>query len=127
MHNMHSSQMQPQEQQICQEDWGQFSPELTQMEYCIGSYEKLLTFHTGGPCGCMGNLCFNENLWVKQFILYWDHELLETLAHLHNKTLDRLQTALMEHNFIVQYNRDLISQLIISQDVQGQEKGISMV
>ncbi len=46
---------------------------------------------------------FNEYLRGKQFILFTDHKPLEKLGHLHTKTLNRLQTALLEHDFIVQY------------------------
>ncbi len=34
-----------------------------------------------------------------------DHKPLEMLGHLHTKILNRLQTALLEHNFVVQYKR----------------------
>jgi hypothetical protein len=45
---------------------------------------------------------FNEYLRGKQFILYMDHKPLEKLGHLHSKTLNRLQTALLEHDFVIQ-------------------------
>jgi len=48
---------------------------------------------------------FNEYLRGKQFILFTDHKPLEKLGHLHTKTLNRLQTALLEHNFVVQYKK----------------------
>jgi hypothetical protein len=48
---------------------------------------------------------FNEYLRGKQFILFTDHKPLEKLGHLHTKMLNRLQTALLEHNFIVQYKK----------------------
>jgi hypothetical protein len=48
---------------------------------------------------------FNEYLRGKQFILFTDHKPLEKLGHLHTKTLNRLQTALLEHDFIVQYKK----------------------
>jgi hypothetical protein len=48
---------------------------------------------------------FNEYLRGKQLILFTDHKPLEKLGHLHTKTLDRLQTALLEHNFVVQYKK----------------------
>jgi len=47
----------------------------------------------------------NEYLRGKQFILFTDHKPLEKLGHLHTKTLNRLQAALMEHDFVVQYKR----------------------
>ena len=48
---------------------------------------------------------FNEYLRGKQFILFTDHKPLEKLGHLHTKTLNRLQTALHEHDFVVQYKK----------------------
>jgi hypothetical protein len=49
---------------------------------------------------------FNEYLRGKQFILFTDHKPLELLGHLHTKMLNRLQAALLEHDFVVQYKRD---------------------
>jgi len=48
---------------------------------------------------------FNESLWGKQFILYTNHKLLEKHGHLHNKTLNRLQLALLGHDFVIQYKK----------------------
>ena len=48
---------------------------------------------------------FNEYLRGKQFILFTDHKPLEKLGHLHTKTLNRLQAALLENDFVVQYKR----------------------
>jgi hypothetical protein len=48
---------------------------------------------------------FNEDLKGKQFILYTDHKLLEKLGHLHSKMLGRIQTALLEHDFVIQYKK----------------------
>ncbi len=48
---------------------------------------------------------FNEYLRGKQFILYMEHNPLEKLVHLHNKALNRLQSALLEHNFVIQYKK----------------------
>ena len=48
---------------------------------------------------------FNEYLRAKQFILFTDNKPLEKLGHLHTKMLNRLQTALLEHNFVVQYKK----------------------
>jgi Integrase zinc binding domain/Integrase core domain len=45
------------------------------------------------------------NLKGKKFILYTDHKLLEKLGHLHNKTMNQFQTALMEHDFIIHYKK----------------------
>jgi hypothetical protein len=48
---------------------------------------------------------FNEYLKGKKFILYTDHKPLEKLGHLHSKTMNRFQTALLEHDFIIQYKK----------------------
>jgi RNase H-like domain found in reverse transcriptase len=54
-----------------------------------------------------GTEVFNEYLRGKQFILFTDHKPLVKLGHLHTKTLNRLQTALLEHNFLVQYKKGI--------------------
>jgi RNase H-like domain found in reverse transcriptase len=54
------------------------------------------------PAAVWGMDFFNEYLRGKQFILYTDHKPLEKLSHLHSKTMNQLQTALLEHNFIIQ-------------------------
>jgi hypothetical protein len=46
---------------------------------------------------------FNEYLQGKQFILYTDHKPLEKLGHLQSKTMN--QTALLEHDFIIQHQK----------------------
>jgi hypothetical protein len=48
---------------------------------------------------------FNEYLKGKRFILYTDHKPLKKLGHLHSKMLNRLQTALQEHDFVIQYKK----------------------
>jgi hypothetical protein len=48
---------------------------------------------------------FNEYLKGKRLILYTDHKPLEKLGHLHSKMLNRLQTALLEHDFVIQYKK----------------------
>jgi hypothetical protein len=48
---------------------------------------------------------FNEYLRGKQFILYMDNNPLKKLVHLHSKLLNRLQTALLEHDFVIQYKK----------------------
>jgi len=48
---------------------------------------------------------FNEYLKGKRFFLYTDHKPLEKLGHLHSKTMNRLQTALLEHDFVIQYKK----------------------
>ncbi len=47
----------------------------------------------------------NEYLKGKKFILYTDHKLFEKLGHLHTKTMNRFQTALLEHDFLIQYKK----------------------
>ena len=49
---------------------------------------------------------FNEYLKGKKFILYTDHKPLEKLGHLHSKTMNRFQSALLEHDFIIQYKKE---------------------
>jgi hypothetical protein len=49
---------------------------------------------------------FNEYLKGKRFILYTDHNPLEKLGHLHSKMLNRFKTALLEHDFMIQYKKD---------------------
>jgi RNase H-like domain found in reverse transcriptase/Integrase zinc binding domain len=48
---------------------------------------------------------FNEYLKGKKFILFTDHKLLEKMGHLHTKTMNRLQAALLEHDFVIQYKK----------------------
>ena len=50
---------------------------------------------------------YNEYLRGKQFILYSDHKPLEKLGHLHTKTLNRLQEAMLEYDFTIQYKQAL--------------------
>ncbi len=54
-----------------------------------------------------GKDIFNEYARGKQFIPYTDHKPLEKLSHLHYKILNRLQSALLEHDFIIQYQKGL--------------------
>jgi hypothetical protein len=51
---------------------------------------------------------FNEYLKGKQFVLYTDHKPLEKMSHLHTKTMNRLQLALLEHDFVIQYKKGAI-------------------
>ncbi len=51
---------------------------------------------------------FNEYLKGKKFILYTDHKPLEKMGHLHTKTMNRLQSALLEHDFVIQYKKGAI-------------------
>jgi hypothetical protein len=48
---------------------------------------------------------FNKYLKGKKFILYMDYKPLEKLGHLHSKTMNRFQMALLEHDFIIQYKK----------------------
>jgi hypothetical protein len=50
---------------------------------------------------------YNEYLKGKQFTLYTDHRPLEKLSHLHTKTLNRLQLAMLEYDFIIQYKKGI--------------------
>jgi hypothetical protein len=51
---------------------------------------------------------FNEYLQGKKFILYTDHKPLEKIRHLHTKTINCLQAALLEHYFVIQYKKVVI-------------------
>ncbi len=66
------------------------------------SYSPFLLEATAAVCG-MDH--FNEYLKGKKFILYTDHKPLEKLGHLHSKTMNRFQTALLEHDFVIQYKK----------------------
>jgi hypothetical protein len=50
---------------------------------------------------------FQEHLRGKRFILYTDHKPLEALSHIHTKTLNRLQTAMMDFDFEIQYKKGI--------------------
>jgi hypothetical protein len=50
---------------------------------------------------------FNEYLKGKTFILFTDHKP-QKMGHLHTKTMNRLQSALLEHDFVVQYKKGAI-------------------
>jgi hypothetical protein len=68
---------------------------------------------------------FNEYLRGKQYILHTDYKSVEKLGHLHNKTLNRLQLALLKHNFIIQYIKgsnmpaDYLSKLPASKETKN--------
>jgi Reverse transcriptase (RNA-dependent DNA polymerase)/RNase H-like domain found in reverse transcriptase len=51
---------------------------------------------------------FNEYLKGKKFILYTDHKPLENMGHLHTKTMNRLQAALLKHDFVIQYKKGVV-------------------
>jgi len=48
---------------------------------------------------------FNEYLKGMKFILYIDNKPLEKLGHLHSNTMNQFQTALLEHDFVIQYKK----------------------
>jgi len=62
-------------------------------------------FHLEAATAVWGMDVFNEYLKGKKFILCTDHKPLEKMGHLHTKTMNRLQAALLEHNFIIQYKK----------------------
>jgi hypothetical protein len=74
---------------------------------------------------------FNEYLKGKKFILYTDHKPLEKLGHLHSKTMNRFQTALLEHDFVIQYKKgsdmpaDYLSRLPVSTPESNKEAVIA--
>ena len=41
---------------------------------------------------------YDNNLQGRKFVLYTDHKPLEKLGHLHTKTLNRLQLAMLDYN-----------------------------
>ncbi len=51
---------------------------------------------------------FNEYLKGKQFVLFTDHKPSEKMGHLHTKTMNHLQAALLEHDFVIQYKKGAI-------------------
>ncbi len=51
---------------------------------------------------------FNDYLKGKKIILFTDHKPSEKMGHLHTKTMNCLQAALLEHNFIIQYKKGAI-------------------
>ncbi len=51
---------------------------------------------------------FNEYLKGKQFVLFTDHKPLEKMGYLHTKTMNWLQAALLEHDFVIQYKKGAI-------------------
>jgi hypothetical protein len=51
---------------------------------------------------------FNEYLKGKRLILFTDHKSVEKMGHLHNKTMNRLQAPLLEHDFVIQYKKEAI-------------------
>jgi len=56
---------------------------------------------------CWGMDFYHEYLKGKKFILFSDHKPLEKLGHLHTKTLNRLQLAMLEYDFEIQYKKGI--------------------
>ena len=52
---------------------------------------------------------FQEHLRGKRFILFTDHKPLEALSHIHTKTLNRLQLAMLNFDFEIQYKKGTCS------------------
>jgi hypothetical protein len=50
---------------------------------------------------------FQEYLKGKQLILNTDHKPLEALGHIQTKTLNRLQTAIMDYDFKIKYKKGI--------------------
>ena len=50
---------------------------------------------------------FQEHLRGKRFILFTDHKPLEALSHIHTKTLNRLQLAMLDFDFEIQYKKGI--------------------
>ncbi len=69
------------------------------------SEKNYLPFLLEAAAAVWGMDHFNEGLKGTKFILYTDHKPLEKLGHLHSKTMKRFQTALLEHDFIIQYKK----------------------
>jgi hypothetical protein len=69
---------------------------------------------------------FKEYLRGKQFIFYTDHKPLEKLGQLPNKELHRLQSAMLEHDIIIQYKKGSISQLTTFPDFQPQKRPMTL-
>jgi hypothetical protein len=78
---------------------------LTQVDK-EGNHEKNYSpFLQEAAAGVWGMDFFNDYLKGKYFILYADHKPLEKLGHLHSKTLNKLQMALLEHDLVIQYKK----------------------
>jgi RNase H-like domain found in reverse transcriptase len=72
----------------------------------LKDHEKnYLPFLLESAAAVWGMDVFNEYLKGKQFILFTDHKPLEKMGHLHTKTMNRLQAALLEHDFVIQYKK----------------------
>jgi len=64
---------------------------------------------------------YDEYLRGRRFVVLTDHKPLEKLSHLHTKTLNRLQLAMMEYDFLMQYKKgvdmpaDFLSRNVVNQ------------
>jgi hypothetical protein len=75
----------------------------------LKDHEKnYLPFLLESAAAVWGMGVFNENLKGKKTILYMDHKPLEKMGHLHTKMMNRLQAALLEHDFVIQYKKGAI-------------------
>jgi len=54
---------------------------------------------------CWGISHFHVYLYGRPFRLLTDHRPLETMTHLHQKTMNRLQQMLNEYNFVIEYRK----------------------
>ncbi len=70
---------------------------------------------------------YNEYLKGKQFIMYTDHKPLEKLGHLHSKMLNRLQMALLEHDFVIQYKKGSNMPADYLSRLQGAKESIASI
>jgi hypothetical protein len=112
---MRSSQMRPLARPTLLADSERFLPKSTKDGnfYAISFASRQLKDHQKhyspflleAAAAVWGIDFFNEYLKGKCFILYTDHKPLEKLSHLHSKMLNRLQTALLEHDFAIQYKK----------------------
>ena len=50
---------------------------------------------------------YDNNLRGRKFVLYTDHKPLEKLGHLHTKSLNRLQQAMLDYDFTIQYKKGI--------------------
>jgi hypothetical protein len=65
---------------------------------------------------------FNEYLKGKKFIFYKYHKPLEKMGHLHTKTMNRWQAALLEHDFFIQYKKGEVTYPDFLQPIRTQSQ-----
>jgi len=63
-----------------------YTPFLLEMQACVWGIDH-----------------FDAHLRGRKFVLYTDHKPLEKLSNIHTKTLNRLQQAMTDYDFIIQY------------------------